>query len=436
MFDLHRMACDWIAALQGSSGISWPMVDAALVWPFLAGTLRRRWAWALAMLIVLLVSVSRVYLGVHFISDVIGAWAVAAVLLWCQARWERSAMDRFEFRGLRQQAALALGTASVLVLGGLGIRDLLIGILDPAAWALFLAPWVMVRAGILRSRLEERIGQNRPKAQFPAGTGARSGSHAFTLIELLVVVAIIAILAGLLLPALHRAQGRALGAACLNHVKQLQLAWQMYNDDHGGRMPDNYADLSTGVWRSSSNSWAGPSSAPFDLDDSAIRQGTFFQLGYIRTTATFRCPSDDSEARRRDGKAAGVQRSRSYSMNGNFAGRPEEAQFVFDRENLTYNPAQVFVFIDEQEDSIDDAQFLVWPNPDDRWVNLPASRHDRNGILSFADGHVEQWKWRWPKQFKKKQSYWKRAENAADLADLRRLQEAIIQLAGNYRPQP
>jgi prepilin-type N-terminal cleavage/methylation domain-containing protein len=286
--------------------------------------------------------------------------------------------------------------------------------------------------------LFDQPGQHSSPGRRPghARAGVFSGSQSFTLIELLVVVAIIAVLAGLLLPALNRAQARAHAVGCLNNLKQFQIAWQLYIDDHGGKLPENYADLSTGVWRSSSNSWTGPSSAPFDLDDSPIRQGTFFRLGYIRSPGTFRCPADDSEARGRNGKSAGVPRSRSYSMNGNFAGRPEEAQLVFDRENLTYSPSQVFVFIDEHEDGIDDAQFLVWPNPDDRWVNLPADRHDRNGILSFADGHLEQWKWKWPKQFKKKQSYWKRAENAADLADLRRLQEAIIQLAGNYRPQP
>jgi len=123
-------------------------------------------------------------------------------------------------------------------------------------------------------------------------------------------------------------------------------------------------------------------------------------------------------------------------MNGNFAGRYQEAQLVFDRENLSYDPVKVFVFVDEHEDSIDDAQFLTWPNPDDRWVNLPAGRHNQSGTLSFADGHAEQWKWKWPKQFRKKQSYWKMAENAADLADLRRLQESILQVSGNYVPQP
>ena len=123
-------------------------------------------------------------------------------------------------------------------------------------------------------------------AQTPANHHAMLiWNRAFTILELLAVVSIIGLLAAMVLPALSRAQAKAHGVSCLNNLKQLQMGWQMYVDDHGGKVPENYADLSTGVWRSSSNSWAGPSSAPFDPDDSAIRQGSIFRLGLFKQPA-------------------------------------------------------------------------------------------------------------------------------------------------------
>jgi prepilin-type N-terminal cleavage/methylation domain-containing protein len=70
----------------------------------------------------------------------------------------------------------------------------------------------------------------------------RPGVRAFTLIELLVVIAVIAILAGLLLPALSGSKERSRRAACLNNIRQFIIAATIYAGDNEDKLPTGGTD--------------------------------------------------------------------------------------------------------------------------------------------------------------------------------------------------
>jgi prepilin-type processing-associated H-X9-DG protein len=83
------------------------------------------------------------------------------------------------------------------------------------------------------------------------------------------------------------------------------------------------------------------------------------------------------------------------------------------------------VLIDTQEEDVWDATFGIF-SPDsywaDYWLDLAADRHNRGANLSFADGHVEHWRWKAAKIF---EGVWWPAYSEDDLTDLRRLQQCI-----------
>jgi prepilin-type N-terminal cleavage/methylation domain-containing protein len=69
------------------------------------------------------------------------------------------------------------------------------------------------------------------------------GRRAFTLVELLIVIAILALLMGLLMPAVARARAKARQTKCENNLRQLSLALIMYQGDHRGQLPDWLSNL-------------------------------------------------------------------------------------------------------------------------------------------------------------------------------------------------
>ena len=207
------------------------------------------------------------------------------------------------------------------------------------------------------------------------------------MIELLVVIAIIAILAAMLLPALTRAKARAQTTQCLNNLKQLQLCWHLYAVDYGRLVPNK---AETGIATTGPESWIS-GSAKLDDTPTNIQRSAFFP--YNTAIGIYHCPADQSKV---TGKP--ILRFRSYGMSYPWMGGDTSPFFKSlnfkESDIINPGPSGASVLWDEQEDSIDNGGLGIFYAPNYQWWNWPASRHNRGCVLSFADGHVEYWKWR------------------------------------------
>ena len=193
------------------------------------------------------------------------------------------------------------------------------------------------------------------------------GSKAFTLVETLVVIAIIAILASLLLPALSKSQLRAKRIWCENNLQQLGLGFNTFANDHGGKFPMAVSTNDSG-------------SMEFVQD--GFNAGEVFYTSYhhfqtlsseLRTPKILICPADTRT--------------------------PAENFPNLQNENISY-----FVCVDAEPtktasilagdrnlatNSMENPTILQM-NPGS-WLRWTAELHRFKGNVLFGDGHVEEW---------------------------------------------
>jgi membrane-associated phospholipid phosphatase len=97
--------------------------DATAFWGYLATHLRRRWVSIAAVTLVLLISLSRLYLGVHYLHDVIGGWALGLLVVGLAGPVERWATPWLKGQGLARRLALAAALAlGLLAVGAVATR--------------------------------------------------------------------------------------------------------------------------------------------------------------------------------------------------------------------------------------------------------------------------------------------------------------------------
>jgi prepilin-type N-terminal cleavage/methylation domain-containing protein/prepilin-type processing-associated H-X9-DG protein len=157
-------------------------------------------------------------------------------------------------------------------------------------------------------------------------------AEAFTLIELLVVMAIIAILAALVMPAITRGKESGRATACLSDLRQIGVALQVYVDENQNRMPAMRDKSLT----SPTNNFPGP--------DDVLKS----QLGNANV---LHCPSDQwpgtlPKLNPQAGSTCFEQTGCSYSWNNLLNGERADQLIAF---QLKFDPHEIPVFFDKEK---------------------------------------------------------------------------------------
>ena len=117
------------------------------VWGMLATSIRKWWGWLIAILIILLIGISRLYLGVHFPLDVILGWLIGALLLWIVLRFWKLATAFLKEMSLGHQILAAFLSGLIIILFSLiPFASLKATNWQPAqAWAKFATEAISLR---------------------------------------------------------------------------------------------------------------------------------------------------------------------------------------------------------------------------------------------------------------------------------------------------
>jgi hypothetical protein len=113
--------------------------DSLAFWGYVAYRLRRTWLWIIAVVMVVFIGLSRIYLGVHFLHDVVFGWMIGGALLWVFVRSEQAIATWMNKHGLLGQIGIGFALSLVMILVGQLIKVTLSGMPDPEAWRAYAA---------------------------------------------------------------------------------------------------------------------------------------------------------------------------------------------------------------------------------------------------------------------------------------------------------
>ncbi|MHC4372032.1 MAG: type II secretion system protein [Planctomycetota bacterium] len=230
------------------------------------------------------------------------------------------------------------------------------------------------------------------------------GTRGFTLIELLVVIAIIALLMGILMPALQRVKKIAQGIACTSNLRTLMIAWRMYADSNDDRLVACQDGMPGRPNWISGNLNFSSSAVNWDLESNLTTGPLWTYAG--KNAKVFKCPADTARVTNSQGRSIPRVRSNSMSqvfgygewLNSSPASRQQDVWRTYSKFTSIVHPARTWVFVDEHPDSINDAAFANACTDASnasaaRIIDYPANYHGGSCGFSFSDGHAVVHKW-------------------------------------------
>jgi len=229
--------------------------------------------------------------------------------------------------------------------------------------------------------------------------GRKSG--AFTLVELLVVISIIALLMAILVPALHRARGKAHQVLCMNTMRNFSFAYKLYLHETERYLPISSGSVETLTpWYNNSLFRRGLGLQPVSAEDGKWRGPGALQVWKPNVPRKYICPAATYALKHPEDGLYPIDRSYGVNVDGDYWAWVQGVSNYSDKEGWVKNPSEKIFMADALDWWISyfycekyfefGENWIGYRSEDGGTYGMTAYRHFDRADIMYWDGHCGQ----------------------------------------------